>query len=261
MSRVQPTEGGVQFVFSVPGVQQGSDIDVEVLTPVAGGACLEVRLPGMPAPVSMELPPELDPGTCRVKLKRKSGELVVTLLNRVALLQAVDTGNAAKVELLLWAGASPEGGGDAGEEPPLCRAAALGASDVIAALLRAGAGLEARTSEEENAGQTPLHVACWNVQAAAVKQLLDAGADVNAGDEDAETPLMVAARLGSLPIVDTLLAAGADSRRRDDNGWLAVGKAAVRSHGEVANRLLQLLGDDLQEGDLGGLPVPAQQGR
>jgi len=225
---------------------------------LAGGAQLEVSLPGTTSPVTLDLPSDLDPGTCRVKLRRKMGQLVVTLMQKGSLSDAVERGDLARIETLLQAGCSPEDGSN-GKLPPLCLAAAQGSSDIVAALLRAGACLDARTSEEGNAGQTALHVACWNLQASTVRQLLLAGAEADAIDEDDETPLMVAARLGSLELVKMLVQAGANPRRRDANGWVAAGKAAVRGHTQTANYLLPLLGDCLREGDLGGLPLPPKQ--
>ncbi len=45
---------------------------------------------------------------------------------------------------------------------------------------------------------------------AAVKSLLDKGADVNPKDKDGATPLMVAVQQGHLTVVNVLLARGAD---------------------------------------------------
>lgn len=58
-----------------------------------------------------------------------------------------------------------------------------------------------------------------------VSQLLAAGADVDARDEDGATPLMHAAHAGDLALVRLLLAAGADVHATDRNAWTALAKA------------------------------------
>ena len=64
------------------------------------------------------------------------------------------------------------------EAPPLVRAAREGDVATIAALLKAGAAVDARAGVN---GWTPLQHAIHKNQAAAVKALLAAGADANAG--------------------------------------------------------------------------------
>ena len=59
----------------------------------------------------------------------------------------------------------------------------------------------------------------------AVRNLISAGADVNAKDEDGETALMIAADDGHTAIVQALIAAGADVNARDDEGESALDKA------------------------------------
>lgn len=58
-------------------------------------------------------------------------------------------------------------------------------------------------------GDTPLHVMVRRGDAYAVRQLIEAGADVQAVGDMSETPLHIALRLPDLTIAAALLAAGA----------------------------------------------------
>jgi ankyrin repeat protein len=120
------------------------------------------------------------------------------------------------------------------EMPPLVRAAREGDVATIATLLKAGAAVDARAGVN---GWTPLQHAIHKNQAAAVKALLAAGADANAGSSPSSsdhasgvTPLMMAAGYGQLEVVLALLAAGADPRASHGNVnalWAAAGFGAI----------------------------------
>jgi orotate phosphoribosyltransferase len=58
-------------------------------------------------------------------------------------------------------------------------------------------------------GDTPLHVAIWARDDEAARQLIDAGADVNAAGEDGYTPLHAALAQSNVPIARRLTAIGA----------------------------------------------------
>ena len=141
-------------------------------------------------------------------------------------------GGAGKGALLLAVLAAACGSQQ--ELPPLVRAAREGDVATIATLLKAGAAVDARSGVN---GWTPLQHAIHKNQAAAVKALLAAGADANAGSRPASslqasgvTPLMMAAGYGQLEIVEALLAAGADPRVTHGNVnalWAAAGFGAI----------------------------------
>ena len=83
-------------------------------------------------------------------------------------------------------------------------AAAIGDTDTVKALLKAGADIEAKYK-----GMTALYIAAREGQTTCVKALLDAGADIEAKDHTNGTALLNAAMIGHYAIVQTLLDAGA----------------------------------------------------
>jgi ankyrin repeat protein len=69
-----------------------------------------------------------------------------------------------------------------------------------------------------------------------LRQLLDAGADINAQDKDGRTALISAAFYNRREAVSVLLARGADPSIRDNNGRNAA--ATVRDSAPELHRLL-----------------------
>jgi ankyrin repeat protein len=61
---------------------------------------------------------------------------------------------------------------------------------------------------------SPLHKACWNGHAAVAQVLVQAGAEVDHGDQRKHTPLHWAIHKGHLDVVHVLLNAGASSGGR-----------------------------------------------
>lgn len=64
---------------------------------------------------------------------------------------------------------------------------------------------------------------------AEVVRLLQAGADVNARDEESATLLMQAAYAGNLAMVKSLIEAGADVNAKDERGWSAISRAVYNA--------------------------------
>ncbi|MEV5195540.1 MULTISPECIES: ankyrin repeat domain-containing protein [Streptomyces] len=110
------------------------------------------------------------------------------------------------VRLLLSVGADPNraSGPEAGDLP-LCGAACGGHTEVVEALLAAGAWPDLR----EEFGFTALRWACGLGHARIAELLLDHGADPGLPGPRGESPLVVAARRGSARTVRALLGHGA----------------------------------------------------
>lgn len=85
-------------------------------------------------------------------------------------------------------------------------AAQYGHEDTLAALIKAGGGLE----QKNNAGMTPLSVAAMNNAPGTVKVLIAAGADINSVTQNWGTPLSIAVSRYNAHIVDLLVEAKAD---------------------------------------------------
>ncbi|GGY91974.1 ankyrin repeat domain-containing protein [Streptomyces nitrosporeus] len=114
------------------------------------------------------------------------------------------------VRLLLAAGADPDGGGGPGRgDLPLCGAVCGGHTEVVEALLAAGAGPDLR----EDFDFTALRWAAGLGRARIAELLLAHGADPDLPGPQGESPLVVAARRGSPATVRALLRYGASDLR------------------------------------------------
>ena len=118
---------------------------------------------------------------------------------------------------------------------PLMRAAELGREDIVAALLKGGAAVNARDGQ----GGSALFYAAISGKPNVLAALVKAGADVNvhtAGFD--ESALTVAARHGDLAMVKALIAAGAKLDDQDPRGRTALSEAAFAAYVDVAEALL-----------------------
>ena len=97
-----------------------------------------------------------------------------------------------------------------------------------------------RDDANENVkGRTPLMLAAFRGNTAAVLNLLEGGADVNARDKDGDTALMFASFKGHALIVALLLQYGANVYARARNGWTAKKAAQAGLHHRIAETLRQ----------------------
>ena len=163
------------------------------------------------------------------------------------LLIAANNGHTAAVKALLKSGADPSLCSEAGWSA-LTFAAHKGYDDIVKLLLEAGAPVNCRVTEDLS---TPLHKACAGGKPghlSAVKQLLDAHADVHALNKWRETPLLTAANHGQAAAVKALLNAGADPCKCTDTGWSPLSIAAYKGHDEVVSYLLDV-GAPTEEAD------------
>lgn len=143
---------------------------------------------------------------------------------------AASEGSAACIRALLNAKASPSATAGRGRTP-LHAAAARTDSDapaIIADLVRAGANVDARDDD----GWTPLLSAIWTGSPSTIRALLDAGADPRGGNGGHSRPLILAARLGLSQIVQMLIQRGALPNQADSRGatplWWAIFSADPR---------------------------------
>ncbi len=83
------------------------------------------------------------------------------------------------------------------------------------------------------ASAAPLHEAAKADEVQEVERLIQAGADVEALDEDGETPLTAAALAGKTAAVKLLVARGADIKRRNKGGFTALHAAAYTGHIQI----------------------------
>jgi len=146
-----------------------------------------------------------------------------------ALFCAVSQGDQEMVEILLSAGAFPDGTlfCDEKEEEehtlPLCYAAENNMMDMAKLLLARGANVN-----EDIRGWSPLLSAAGNGKLEMVKLLVSHGADVNAFTwEDHYTPLMFAAESSPLEVVQYLVSQGAQVNDSDALGRTPLMYAAM----------------------------------
>jgi uncharacterized protein len=153
-----------------------------------------------------------------------------------ALHWAAEQGDAALVEILLYAGANTGAVTRLGQYTPLHLAARSGAAPVVRALLKAGA----QPATASASGATALHLAAASGSADAVTALLDAGADVNVREsESGQTPLIFAASAGQLSTISVLLKRGADVKIASKTIDLAKQQALDRQATALRRQILQ----------------------
>ncbi len=100
---------------------------------------------------------------------------------------------------------------------------------MIEVLLQAGAKINAHDED----GNTALLVAVDTVSLDVLNSLIKGGASVNDADEEGETPLMKAAEEDKIEIVKALVLAGAEINERDKSGesaWDKTSKAEVEEY-------------------------------
>jgi rhodanese-related sulfurtransferase len=105
---------------------------------------------------------------------------------------------------------------------PLMQAAHHGEPDIVARLVRAGAPLNARNADGNNA----LWLACVGGNIDVVNTLIDAGIDLDNRNDNGASALMYASSAGKPAIVATLLERGADPTLETLDGFSALDMAA-----------------------------------
>lgn len=170
------------------------------------------------------------------------------------LTDAVSANDLAQVNSLLAGGADVNAPSRSGTA--LHIASGAGATEIMAALIAAGADIEA----EGPAGFRPLHLAAKKNQPAAVKLLIEHGAKVDSRDSFGFTPLMVALDFPpeGFDAAEVLIASGADLNAQDrPDRWTALHWAADKGRVEVARFLIARGADINARGVLDATPLHA----
>ena len=116
------------------------------------------------------------------------------------------------------------------DESPLMMAALKGHLQQVRRLI-------ARDADVNKPGWTPLHYAATGGHVEVMRELLNAHAYIDAESPNKTTPLMMAARYGSVAAVRLLLESGADPTLRNDQGLTAVDFAFRASRQDVAAQI------------------------
>ena len=104
------------------------------------------------------------------------------------ILEAAKNGDMAEIKALLVTDRDLVRARDKDGSTPLHCAVWKGHPEVVSALIEAGADVNAH-NENDHWGTSPLHAAAHANQAAIAQLLIDHGADVNAADREGRTPL------------------------------------------------------------------------
>ena len=167
--------------------------------------------------------------------------------------KAADSSDSSEIiEALVAAGADVHARVDTlGWTPLHVAAAGSDTPAIIEALVAAGADLHART---EFVGQTPLHSAAQSSgHPGIIEALVAAGADVHAQDHGGETSLHLAARSTGNPlIIEALLSAGANVNARDDAGATPLHATGRSDNPEIIEKLVAAGADVYARTDLIG---------
>ena len=130
--------------------------------------------------------------------------------------------------------AAPTLGAELPAELPLVDAVEKGTAAAVAEMLAAGADPNARLID----GGTPLHIAVLNDRSEIVAALLAAGADAALANRNGVTPLWLAVQNGNVAITGALLAAGASANTRALTGETVLMAAAALGRADVAELLI-----------------------
>jgi ankyrin repeat protein len=188
----------------------------------------------VPAGLSAASPQQAQEKQSNAPVSRKSTDPPLPAQGRLGqdLFLAVDHGDLAGVRALLKRGADPNSHNGL-LLTPLYIAAASGQTQVMEALLEAGAMLDAASPYG-----TPLTFAAMTGSVPATRLLLARGASINPARADGITVLMLVSRAGSLEIVKELLRRKAGVHAKDIDGATPLIFAAREGHSDVGDALL-----------------------
>ncbi|CAM9242574.1 unnamed protein product, partial [Ectocarpus sp. 8 AP-2014] len=154
---------------------------------------------------------------------------------------AIKGGQVGIAKDLLLSGANPVRAGPNGNFP-IHLAACHGLDEVVLALVKKGIDLDCLNNERE----TPLRLAVRenHNKAAAIRVLLEAGADIEGWCVTGRTPLHGAAMFGSCAAMLTLLQLGAKVNSKNDEGITPLCSACFFGNHDAAGLLLRWGADE-----------------
>ena len=159
--------------------------------------------------------------------------------------RAAQDGDCARLRALLAAGRDVNAFHGHYEMTPLHFAIDNGQLDAVALLLEHGADVGLRSIGNARAGRTPLHMAAYTACPHCIALLVAAGADVNAkSTSGSSTPLITlarcpAARQRKIACAQLLIQAGARVDAADNDGDTPIWAAVRRGHRKLAKLLLR----------------------
>lgn len=142
--------------------------------------------------------------------------------------------------------------GDFGEKKPKIKlplffwGCVYGDLPAVKSLLQSGQDVNARVDLPKEKEVTGLILATGHGKTDVVRELIKAGADVNAQSESGAFALGLAAEDGHVEIVKALLTAGADVNMKNKDGWDAMMMAVIYQHFDV-QKLLSDAGAGVQQ--------------
>ena len=148
--------------------------------------------------------------------------------------RAAQEGHTEVIEALIDAGAKVNAQDNNGITP-LHRAAIYGQTEVIEALITAGAKVNA---QDNVCGRTPLHRTAIFGHTEIARALIAAGADVDAPNNYGSTPLHRAAQEGHTKVILALIDAGAEVNAQDNYGGTPLHRAAFYGHTTIVQALI-----------------------
>ncbi len=168
--------------------------------------------------------------------RRDLAELVSAAQPSLDVMEAAALGRIAALSELVSEDPAKVGEHSADGFTPLHLAAFFGQPAAVEWLLERGA---AQNAVARNPTMVqPLHSAVASGVTESVVALVDGSADVNATQQGGWTPLQAAAMHNKLEMVRSLLAAGAEVAQQADDGKTAIGLAEAGGHDEMV-KLLQ----------------------